>query len=99
MLHPSVLALSRRRPTSWTARAAITFVQDTTMLVVMVLVTVYDLHILTVCEDGNANSVLIWMIIWVCGNFASMMMMMFWFMMMTMMVVFSFSYDSRFSFS
>ncbi|KAI4994014.1 hypothetical protein ZWY2020_008327 [Hordeum vulgare] len=82
-------------PTSWTARVVITFVQDTTMFAVMVLVNVYDLHTLTVFEDGNANSELIWTIIWVRRKYTAMM---FWFMMTTMMVVFSFSYDSRFQF-
>ncbi|KAI4971735.1 hypothetical protein ZWY2020_002649 [Hordeum vulgare] len=83
-------------------RARIRFVQDTTVFVVMILVTVYDLHIFTVCEEGNANTQDIWTIIWVCGNYTSMMMMMmfrfmmmmmmvFRFMMMMMMAVFSFS--------
>ncbi|KAI4980026.1 hypothetical protein ZWY2020_016779 [Hordeum vulgare] len=78
------------------ARSVITFVQDTAVFVVMVLVTVYDLHTITVCEHGNGNSELIWTIICVRGKYTAIMMMMFWFMMMTMMVVFSFSYDSRF---
>ncbi|KAI5019697.1 hypothetical protein ZWY2020_044585 [Hordeum vulgare] len=43
----------------------------------MILVTVYDLHILTICEDGNVNAKDIWTIIWVGGNYTSMMMMMF----------------------
>ncbi|KAI5012659.1 hypothetical protein ZWY2020_024925 [Hordeum vulgare] len=70
--------------------ARIRFVQDTTMFVVMILVTVYDLHIFTVCKEGNANTQDIWTIIWVCGNYTSMMMMMFRFMMMMMMMVFRF---------
>ncbi|KAI4963884.1 hypothetical protein ZWY2020_003414 [Hordeum vulgare] len=74
------------------AGAAIRFVQDTIVFVVMILVTVYDLHILTVCEDENVNTKYIWTIIWVGGNYTSMMMMMFRLMMMMMMMdVFSFN--------
>ncbi|KAI4975642.1 hypothetical protein ZWY2020_049249 [Hordeum vulgare] len=77
------------------AGTAIRFVQDTTVFVVMILVTVYDLHILTVCEDRNVNTKDIWTIIWLGGNYTSMMMMMFRLMMMMtmmmMMAVFSFS--------
>ncbi|KAF6998006.1 hypothetical protein CFC21_014165 [Triticum aestivum] len=63
--------------TSRTAGAASRFVQDTAVFVVIVLVTVCDLHMLTVCEDGNANSKDIRMIIWVRGKYTAMMMMMF----------------------
>ncbi|KAF7025899.1 hypothetical protein CFC21_038048 [Triticum aestivum] len=63
--------------TSRTAGAASRFVQDTAVSVVRVLVTVRDLHMLTVCEDRNANSKDIRMITWVHGKYTAMMMMMF----------------------
>ncbi|KAI4977619.1 hypothetical protein ZWY2020_008506 [Hordeum vulgare] len=79
------------------AGAAIRLAQDTIVFIVMVLVSVYDLRILTVCEVRNANSTGIWMIIWVCVKY-TIEMMMFWFTMMMMMVVFCFSYDGSFQF-
>ncbi|VAH39687.1 unnamed protein product [Triticum turgidum subsp. durum] len=63
--------------TSRTAGAASRFVQDTAVFVVIVLVTVCDRHMLTVCEDGNANSKDIRTIIWVRGKYTAMMMTMF----------------------
>ncbi|KAF7000132.1 hypothetical protein CFC21_016078 [Triticum aestivum] len=62
--------------TSRTAGAASIFVQDTAVSVVIVLVTIRDLHMLTVCEDENANSKDIRMITWVRGKYTAMMMMM-----------------------
>ncbi|EMS47042.1 hypothetical protein TRIUR3_28064 [Triticum urartu] len=66
--------------TSRTAGAASRFVQDTAVSVVIVLVTIRDLHMLTVCEDGNANSKDIRMITWVRGKYTAMMMMMMMFL-------------------